>query len=81
MTIEYTDRFLKGYESAPKAVQKSCDKQLVFLLNDLRHPSLHAKKYDEAQDIWQGRINDDWRFYFIIEDNTYILIAMVPHPK
>ena len=50
-------------------------------MNDLRHPSLHAKKYDEARDVWQGRINDDWRFYFVIENDTYILISMTPHPK
>lgn len=81
MTIEYTDRFLKSYESAPRAVQKSCDKQLLFLLNDLRHPSLHAKKYDEARDVWQGRINDDWRFYFVIENDAYTLLSMTPHPK
>jgi hypothetical protein len=34
-------------------------------------PSLRAKKYDEAQDYWQARVNRDWRFYFTI----------IPHPK
>lgn len=66
MLIQRTDRFLKSYGDAPRTVQKACDKQLAFLMNDLRHPSLHAKKYDEARDVWQGRINDDWRFYFFL---------------
>ena len=50
---------------------------------NLLHPSLHAKKYDEANDIWQARVNRDWRFYlyFKIEDDAYIIAAIVPHPK
>ncbi|MDP2631086.1 MAG: hypothetical protein Q8P56_06825 [Candidatus Uhrbacteria bacterium] len=81
MTVEYTAKFLKNYTDAPRAVQKSCDKQLLFLMNDLRHPSLHAKKYNEVQDIWQARVNDGWRLYFVIENEVYTLISMTPHPK
>jgi len=33
--------------------------------------SLHAKKYDEAQDIWQARVNRNWRIYFTIAGDTY----------
>jgi len=51
------------------------------LVQDIRHPSLRAKKYDEAQDIWQARVNQDWRFYFQIEGGTYILLDIMKHPK
>jgi plasmid maintenance system killer protein len=51
------------------------------LLQDLRYPSLRAKKYNEAEDLWQARVNKDWRFYFTIEDDTYILAGIIPHPK
>jgi len=47
----------------------------------LRHPSLRAKKYDEARDIWQARINSGWRFYFKIEEDVYYLLDVIPHPK
>jgi plasmid maintenance system killer protein len=47
----------------------------------LQHPSLRAKKYDEAHNIWQARVNQDWRFYFKIEDDTYVIVSIVPHPK
>lgn len=50
-------------------------------MQDLRHPSLRAKKYDESRDVWQARINDDWRFYFMILNDIYILISMTSHPK
>lgn len=67
--------------AAIPAVQKAFQKQLNFLLQDLRHPSLYAKKYDERNDIWQARVNRDWRFYFQIQDDTYIILDIIPHPK
>jgi plasmid maintenance system killer protein len=52
-----------------------------FLADNLQHPSLHAKKYDESQGVWQARINKAWRFYFLIENDTYIIVRIIPHPK
>jgi len=54
---------------------------LTFLLRDLRHPSLHAKKYDEARGIWQARIDGGWRLYFVIEGDGYVLLTLMPLPK
>jgi plasmid maintenance system killer protein len=54
---------------------------LLLLLEDLHHSSLRAKKYDEGNNLWQARVNRDWRFYFIIEDDTYIVTSIIPHPK
>jgi len=31
---------------------------------------LRAKKYEERTRIWQARINDDWRMYFTIGEDT-----------
>jgi mRNA interferase RelE/StbE len=68
-------------EDAPEAVQKAFLKQAQLLQQNLRHPSLRAKKYDEAKDLWQGRVNKDWRFYFAIIDDTYYIFKLIPHPK
>jgi hypothetical protein len=54
-------------------------KQAGFLLADLQHPSLRAKKYDAVR--WQARVTRDWRFYLRIEGNTYVLLDMMRHPK
>lgn len=81
MNAHYTQRFLKSYAKAPREVQKAFDKQVSLLLADSRHPSLHTKKYDEASGLWQARVNRNWRFYFTIEENTYHLIEITPHPK
>jgi mRNA-degrading endonuclease RelE of RelBE toxin-antitoxin system len=81
MRLVYTARFRKRYAEAPAAIQRAFDKQADLLLENLRHPSLRAKKYDEAQDIWQARVTRDWRFYFSIEGDPYILHTIRAHPK
>jgi hypothetical protein len=52
-----------------------------LLAKNLHHPSLHAKKYDKSMDLWQARVNYDWRFYFLIQKDTYVIVTIVPHPK
>ena len=81
MKLLYSPRFQRQYDEAPGHVQKAFDKQARFLLENVRHPSLRAKKYDEAGNIWQARVTRHWRFYFTIEDDTYHLHTIIPHPK
>ncbi len=81
MNIRYSERFLRSFGDAPTATQKAFKKQAQFLLQNLQHPSLRAKKYDEANDIWQARVTRDWRFYFSIEGDTYHLHDITAHPK
>jgi plasmid maintenance system killer protein len=52
-----------------------------LLVQDLHHPSLHAKKYDKSNDRWQARVNKNWRFYFKIIGDTYRILKVIPHPK
>jgi len=51
-----THRAWKDYQDTPASVQKAFDKQVGLLAENLRHPSLRAKKYDQANDIWQAGI-------------------------
>jgi hypothetical protein len=81
MQLRYSLRFRENYAVAPPAVQKAFAKQARLLVHNLRHPSLHAKKYDEANDIWQARVTRDWRFYFSVEKDAYIIRNILPHPK
>lgn len=71
----------EAYDALSMKLQAQFDKQLGLLLKDLRHPSLHAKKYDAANDIWQARINRDYRFYFLIHDDAYYILSITKHPK
>lgn len=81
MKIEFSTAVLEALESAPHPVKKAFFKQTKLLGQNLRHPSLRAKKYDESEDRWQARVTKDWRFYFSIEGDTYRIIKLLPHPK
>ncbi len=81
MKIVLSDRAIDALTDAPTAVQRAFKKQLRFLAGNLHHPSLHAKKYNEAQDLWQARVNRDWRLYFTIVGDTYRIEDVIPHPK
>jgi mRNA interferase RelE/StbE len=81
MKWQHSNRSGRDYANAPLSVQRAFDKQARLLAASLSHPSLRAKKYDEANDIWQARVNRDWRFYFQIEGGTYVIIRITPHPK
>jgi hypothetical protein len=75
--------FLIKLLAAPPAVQRTFLKHLRFLLRDLRHPSLNAKKFPESgdPDLWQARVTDDWRFYFRIGGDSFVLDSIRSHPK
>lgn len=81
MKAAYSKRFLHQYAAAPPEVKWAFSKQVELLLGYLQHPSLHAKKYDARNDIWQARINLDWRFYFRIESGTLRLLQRMKHPE
>lgn len=81
MQIVLSERAVESLTDAPPNVRRAFEKQLKFLADNLQHPSLHAKKYDEASDLWQARVNRDWRFYFTISGGTYHIEDVIPHPK
>jgi len=39
------------------------------------------EKYNEAENKWQARVNRDWRFYFPIVDDAYVMTDIMAHPK
>lgn len=77
----YSPRFKRSLAEFSPPVQTKFKKQVVFLLQDLRYLSLRAKKYDESEDIWQARVDDNVRFYFRIEGDAYVLLDISKHPK
>jgi hypothetical protein len=81
MSINQSQRAVAALGVAPPQVQRAFIKQMNLLLRDLSHPGLDAKKYDETNDVWQGRINDGWRFWFKIQDDTYQVTDLAPRPK
>lgn len=81
MKVRFASRFERNYAKAPAQIQKFFNQKLNLLLQDILYPSLRAKKYDEGKNVWQARVNKDWRFYFMIEADTYYMLDITRHPK
>lgn len=81
MKLAYSHRTLTDLEKAPQKIRRAFFKQTALLADNLRHPSLRAKKYDEFRDVWQARVTGSWRFYFRIEGESYYIISVQKHPK
>lgn len=79
MRIASTPHFQRSYQKLPEETREAFDKQAMYLLKNLRHPSLRAKKYDEARNIWQVRVTDNYRAYFEIKDDCYIFHEIGSH--
>lgn len=81
MKVRLTEGAQKQFRNLPDVVRKKARKQFGYLIEDIRHPSLHAKKYHEGVGLWQGRIDKNWRFYFQIIEPNYVIISIITHPK
>jgi hypothetical protein len=44
-------------------------------------PAFYKQARFFARDLWQARVNDDWRFYFHIMGDTYLIRDIIRHPK
>ena len=80
----FTHGFVRDYQRLPESIQTRFDRALRFLLSNLRHPSLRAKKMEgqrdpEGRDIWEARVSRSHRFTFVIDGDTYILYRIGPH--
>jgi mRNA interferase RelE/StbE len=79
MNYHRSERFKRSFKKLPEVVQVAFYKQVQYLLVDSKHPSLRAKKYNEAVGVWQARVTRNVRFYFLIEGETYFLIDIERH--
>lgn len=81
MQLQFTDQFWRSYYQAPPEIQRAFDRRAIMFKTNIRHPSLRAKKYNKSNDVWQARVNRAWRFYFRIQNETYLLLDIMAHPK
>lgn len=77
----FRKRFVEELESFSEEIQNRFRKQLGFLLHNIRHPSLRAKKYGGVDNIWQARTDKNVRFYFKIENDAITLLSIIKHPE
>jgi hypothetical protein len=77
----FTSRFDRAFHKARVPFSGHSKNRLSSWLKTCVTLSLRAKKYNEAEDKWQARVNRDWRFYFRIVDDSYIVTDIMRHPK
>ena len=74
----FTPSFNKQYKKLPVNLQRKFTKQLMYLVENYRHPSLRAKKMGGVNKF-EARIDRHNRFTFQIEGNQMILRNIGPH--
>lgn len=79
MKLWRLNSFKKDYAGLPPAIKKQADKQLVFFIQNPKHPSLNIKKMEDPRNIWEGRITKSYRFTFQIQKDIYILRRIGKH--
>ena len=79
MRLEYTNEFKHEYQKLPTEIQKQLNKGLKLFLDNPHHPSLNTKKLKGFENIWQGRINQVYRFTFMQKGDVYFLLHIFHH--
>jgi mRNA-degrading endonuclease RelE of RelBE toxin-antitoxin system len=79
MRVLKTKRFLRDFRNLPPQLQARMDEKLAFLARDLTHPSLRVKPFHSAPSVYEGRVNEQYRFLFTVESDAYLLLRIGPH--
>ena len=76
----FSKEFKKEYKKLPLSLQKKFTKQLRFLLENFRHPSLKSRKMS-GKNIYEARLDYRHRFIYTIICEEIWFIAIGPHDK
>jgi mRNA-degrading endonuclease RelE of RelBE toxin-antitoxin system len=62
MIYRRTGRFKTAYDQLPKEIQDKVIKAFELFKENPRHPSLVVKRVKGVKGIWEGRIDQFYRF-------------------
>jgi len=79
MKLILTERFKKDFKGLSKETQKAAEGKLRLLENNVRHPSLRVKKVRNREGVFEGSINMNFRFLFLITSEGYTLLRISKH--
>lgn len=77
MKISRTEIFKKDYRELAQDVQKACNKQIVQLLMDYKHPSLNLERIQGFKDLYSVRVNIQYRMSLMIIAHEEIILRRV----
>ena len=78
MDLVRTERFAASYKRLARREQRQVDTRLRYLAENLRHPSLRARKWGDSG-LWYARVNSDIRIFFEALDDHYLLLDVGHH--
>lgn len=74
--IEFTETFKRTYQALPDSIKKKVKKQLAFLRENPKHPSLNIHKLN---DEWEFYVDIHYRCIFQRKSNVYTLLVVGTH--
>jgi len=69
MKYQRTARFKKAIKTLPKTIRAKIPKAFQLFQNNPQHPSLGVKKLKGRENLWEGRIDDFYRFTFEYQED------------
>lgn len=79
MKFRVLKTFEKDFKRLPRMMQRQAEEALGRLAEDPRHPSLHTKKMEGTEGIWEARISRAYRFTFHREGYAIVLRRIGTH--
>jgi mRNA-degrading endonuclease RelE of RelBE toxin-antitoxin system len=82
--FRFSNRFAKRYSDLDAADQARVDRALELLDTNWKHPSLHVKKVQGHEGIWEARVSQVIRLTFQLEGkfqelDVCVLRTVGPH--
>ena len=82
MKIRRTERFKEAFKKLDFKLRKKVEKALRLFCQNPYHPSLHTKKMQGVDNIWEVRVDIHYRFTFdLIEGGIYRLRNLDNHDE
>ena len=72
MKAKWLEEFYRNYHKLPVPIQKKTQRVITYLMRDLRHPGVRAKKVVNHLDIWEARVDIHHRMTFKIEADVLV---------
>ena len=79
MIFYRTDRFKKDYKKLPSEIRRKLPEVLSFFEQNKRHPFLHVKKMEGADDIWELRVSIHYRVTYQHREEGILLRRIGTH--
>lgn len=79
MNVIFSKKADEVYLKLPQTIRKKIRKQIKLLKQDIHYPSLRVKKLKGESDLFEARIDYQYRLIFSFEGDTITVHTMGTH--